>query len=368
MTTNNAQQLTINTLPLYLQCNQIRVEICCNHAPLLEQIAEHTRPLVVKRLSGEAEICISINLWEAERKEFPLLRLAEDPKAVQVGKRLFRVHGGLLWSDLIRAKNMALFCRLNEHQLCLEYDYYLELPAKKLERNPDYRYEKYFSLTKYFFYFPLIWYQEQFARRYLLHASGVELNELGVALGGVGGVGKTTTCVGLLSRGARLLSENLLFYDREYFYPLYEPIRLDDRSVVLLNEKHEAIFPAALPEGARAKQLFHIHPRCRAESAPAGLIILPEFAPRGGSERLAAQSALALLENYNQLTREINDYYWYAATLNLLRPEQLPARERLLCLEKLIARAPVYRLYIDRSKGVEPVIDEIYHLTAKLSC
>lgn len=120
MTINDAQQMTINDLTLHVESNQTRVEIRCNHAPLLEQIAEHARPLVAERHPGEAEICISINLWEAERKEFPLLRLAEDPEAVQVGKRLFRVRGGLLWRDLIRAKNMALFCRLNVRQLLNE--------------------------------------------------------------------------------------------------------------------------------------------------------------------------------------------------------------------------------------------------------
>lgn len=348
-----------------LKCIGVVIEVKSNHEPLINYIKEHVRPLVQKTDQPKPHVHIQIHWQEVQDgKGFPLLNLAETRDAQRVGKRLYRVDTKFLWTDIIRAKNMVLLFSLKEDRLRLQYDYYFELPQKKLDRNPDYRYEKYFSLLKYFLYFPLIWYQEQFYQRYLLHASGVILNDSGIALGGVGGVGKTTACIALLSHPhTKLLSENLIFYDENNLYQLYEPIRLDDHSLGLLDNNKKALLPANLPEGTRAKKLFHIHPSYLKEQATARLVILPEFASNSETRLLSAKTAFNSLENYNMLTREVNDYYWFAATLNLLRPSHSITRQRQSSLQKLLDRVPAYQLLIDRSKGTEPVVREIKNLT-----
>lgn len=351
-----------NGTTITIDCNDVIVRMSCNHSPFIAHVREHIRPLVLDDSDKKPHINININ-WQEAEKQFPLLAKAEEKGAHKIGKRLFRVKDGLLWTDITRRKYFVLLLSLDGETLNVNYDHYFELPARKLEKNPDYRTKKYFSLLKYFFYLPLIWYNEHFRQRYLLHASGVSLDGRGVALGGVGGVGKTTTCVGLLTQeNSRLLSENLIFYDDSNYYQLYEPIRLDDYSVSILGDQQSVISPAEFPGGTRPKQLFHINPDCRMDSIPASVMILPEFAPAGGSAALSAATAANLLENYNMLTREVNDYYWFAGTFNLLRPEISPLREGFRAMEKLLEKVPAYHLYVDRSAGVAPVVETIDQL------
>ena len=346
--------------------HDVVVEVNCNHAPIINHIREHVRPLVVAEAVSRPQISVNVNWREAKNsaEEYPLLALAENRGAHKIGKRLFRIDGKLLWTDIIRTKNMVTLLEMDDEQLRITYDHYFELPEKKLQRNPNYRYEKYFSLLKYFLYFPMIWYNEQFRGRYVMHASGVSLNGNGVVLGGVGGVGKTTTCIGLLTQeNTRLLSENLVFFDANKLYQLYEPIRLDDNSVALLGDRKDAVYPTDFPEGTRAKQMFHVHENLLAESCPAAAVILPEFSNSSGSFPVSAELAVRRLENYNQLTREVNDYYWYAATLNLLdSANSLVTAERIRTLQELLRNVPAFQLNIDRANGVPPVVAEIANL------
>ncbi len=352
----------MNDTTVQIRWHDVVVEVTCRHTPFIAHIREHVRPLVCAETIADPQIAIEINWMEAGQAPpvYPLLCLADAPDVRKIGKRLYRRDDRLLWTDIIRTKNTVSVFSLAGTQLRVAYDHYFELPAKKLERNPDYRYEKYFSLLKYFLYFPMIWYQEQFRGRYLFHASGVVHQDAGIALGGVGGVGKTTTCIALLREPAtRLLSENLILYDAERFYQLYEPIRLDDDSVALLGD-NAAVYPASFPEGTRAKQLFHVRESFLETSAPAKLVVLPEFSRNRGVVPLGAGEALQRLENYNHLTREVNDYYWFAATLNLLRASDgVLTLRRIETLRALLRRTPACLLSIDRSAGVGPVIADI---------
>lgn len=348
--------------------HDVVVEVKCRHTPFIAHIHEHVRPLLCEKTVAEPQVTIQINWMEAGDgpPAYPLLSFADAPDAQKIGKRLYRIDDRLLWTDIIRTKNTVSLFALEGERLRVTYDHYFELPAKKLARNPDYRYEKYFSLLKYFLYFPMIWYQEQFRGRYLLHASGVAHQGAGIALGGVGGVGKTTTCIALLRQpSTQLLSENLILYNAERFYQLYEPIRLDDDSVALLGDT-AAVYPASFPEGTRAKQLFHVRETFLKASVPAKLVILPEFSRKGGVSPLLPGDALQRLENYNHLTREVNDYYWFAATLNLL-PEgsgEVLTLRRIETLRTLLSRIPACLLSIDRSAGVTPVIEDITAMAA----
>lgn len=342
--------------------HDVVVEVHCNHTPFISHIREHVKPLVCSETVTEPHVTIQINWMEATDGPpvYPLLSLADAPDTRKIGKRLYRAGHRLLWTDIIRSKNIVSLFSLQGERLNVRYDHYFELPLKKLQRNPHYRYEKYFSLLKYFLYFPTIWYQEQFRHRYILHASGVAHDHTGIALGGVGGVGKTTTCIALLRReNTRLLSENLILYDAQRLYQLYEPIRLDDASVALLGDA-KAVHPADFPEGTRAKQLFHVQQPYFAETVPAGVVILPEFSDTGEILPLPPEVALQRMENYNLLTREVNDYYWYAATLNLLQDTgPVLTLRRIEILRQLLRETPAYQLFIDRSAGVAPVIERI---------
>jgi hypothetical protein len=162
---------------------------------------------------------------------------------------------------------------------------------------------------------------------------------------------------------ARFLSENIILYDAQRFYQFYEPIRLDDHSLSLLgNGLEENLERAGLPEGTREKNLFHLRRERLAEAAPARLILLPEFAPRAQVREIPAPQAVSLIHQYNLLTRELNDYYWFAAAAGLLRPERFLPEERIAALRELLHRVPVYRLDIDRQEGLPLLLERIQKL------
>lgn len=346
----------------------VRLQITCAHPPLLEHIQKHLEPVIARNPEPPAVVEVDVLWREGDQISSSLLPLADRPEARKIGKRLYRLNDAdLLWTDLIRTKNMALLYHREPGKVRFTFEYYLTLPAKKLKANPHYRNEKYFSLLKYFVYFPFMWYSELFLKRFPLHASGIVFGGRGMALGGVGGVGKTTTSIALFSRnGARFLSENIVLFDESRFYSMYEPIRLDARSVELLGGGSiGGLYPADLPEGTRAKNLFHIQPAALLPGADAGMILLPDFYRQAETKRLTVAEAWSNLHNFNILTREINDYYWFAAAANLLSPEVLVPDERLRGLKRLAEKVPVYHLSIDRKEGVAPLTDRILNLKEK---
>ena len=132
--------------------------------------------------------------------------------------------------------------------------YHYSPRASKVEAEPNYRFKKFFGLMSWLVFYPLSWYLEHFRGIYLMHASGIDISGHGIVIGGVGGVGKTTTGVSLLAHeGTRLVSENLIFHDASHIYSCYEPIRLDDQSVELLGSRRHILAPARNP-GRRQPQ------------------------------------------------------------------------------------------------------------------
>ena len=348
---------------VWLQFPDVLARIASNQSELVEHIRRQLAPLV-RPPAGEPHVSVAVHWREGNEPPASWLEQVEHPDVRKIGKRLYRVGEWLVWSDVVRTKNLGLRFRLTSGQLEMACDYRFQPSRKKLEQNPHYRSEKYFSLLKYFVYFPVLWYGELFLSRFPLHASGIVLPGGAVAIGGVGGVGKTTTSMALFAaHRAQFLSENIILYDTRRFYQFYEPIRLDDHSLSLLGEEVENILERArLPEGTREKNLFHLRPERLSKAATARVVLLPEFAPQTQVQEVPAPRAVNLIHQYNLLTRELNDYYWFAAAAGLLRPERPLPEERIAALRQLLRRVPVYRLDIDRRKGIPSVMECIQQL------
>jgi hypothetical protein len=90
---------------------------------------------------------------------------------------------------------------------------------------------------------------------------------------------------------------------------------------------------------------------------PAAVVFLARFSRSGFARPLSPPIARELIRATNVLTLELNDFYWYAAALDLLWPTIGTARADPL--ERLTAGTPCYSLGIDRSTGVEPVVERI---------
>ena len=59
---------------------------------------------------------------------------------------------------------------------------------------------------------------------------------------------------------------------------------------------------------------------------------------------------------FNELTREVNDYQWFAATLNVAWPVLGSLERRAATVRSFVGRMGCWELGIDRTQGVEPVV------------
>ncbi len=64
---------------------------------------------------------------------------------------------------------------------------------------------------------------------------------------------------------------------------------------------------------------------------------------------------------FNELTREVNDYQWFAATLNVAWPVLGSLDRRAATVRSFVERMGCWELGIDRAQGVEPVVRATDH-------
>jgi hypothetical protein len=213
------------------------------------------------------------------------------------------------------------------------------LRPARVERKRD---RLFFKLMYFAIYYPMAWSLLRGRGWGLLHASAVALpSGRAVLLAGMGGVGKSTLGLSLLSRpGARLLSDNLLFHDAHHVYCCPEPVRLDDlavRGVAAAGIEPER---SGLPLTAHPKPTYALPPGLRAEAAPPAGVFFLSAAASPACDRIEPDRAARLLAAGNDLAREIEDYRPCAALLDTLaamrgRPHPAPAASLHTLLERI---------------------------------
>ncbi len=344
---------------IQLDMQGVRLQIATEYTDLLDYVRMHL-PDHVSEAPGAPHVQINVRWLEGDGIDESALVFDGQEKLDRVGKRLLAGPNELVWTNLLRIKNLVLRFRMDGDQLCMDAIYHYSPRASKVEAEPNYRFKKFFGLMSWFVFYPLAWYLEHFRGIYLMHASGIDVAGHGIVIGGVGGVGKTTTGISLLAHeGTRLVSENLIFHDARNIYSCYEPIRLDDQSVELLGSRRQILAPAEIPDGANHKNVYHVRRSAVVDAVEASAVFVPRFTPHGYVRPLDAERATEMLLAFNTLTREVNDYQWFAATLNVAWPTPRSLEHRAATLRGLLENTAVYEIGIDRSQGVEPVVRAI---------
>ena len=281
-----------------------------------------------------------------------------------IGKRMLGNPHELIWLDTLRMPGLKLRFERAAAGFRFEVDYRYEPKVRRGEPVPEYHTKRWFSLMSWLVYYPLLWWLRRSRGWDVVHASALDTEAGGVLIGGLGGVGKTTTCVALLARpGVTLLSENLTLTDGTWMYACYEPIRLDEASLSRFDASLPHLAEMPFPEGLKKKRLFHAHRICE-RTLPTALF-LPEFGDAGAVETLAGELAAEKLGAASRLTRELEDFAAYAAALDLHWPDPSHTAEREEALRALARRTRGFRLVIDRRAGVEPVVDAVLHHAAR---
>lgn len=282
-------------------------------------------------------------------------------KMQRIGRRVYCDEEQLLWLAPFTVANLQYRFRLDGQHLTVDAIYHFSpRPGKTADELALKRTRKYFSLMKHLVLYPVSWYLENFQSRYLLHASAVLFGDEAVTIAGVGGVGKTTTSLALLNEPhTKLLAENLLYYDQAHLYGCYEPIRVDSHSLSLIGARYPALVPSNLLPILKEKQVYHLPHWAICPQAKAGPILIPTFGCATHTVPLDVGDALDKLLATNMQTREINAYYWFAATLALRWPKADRDLMRINQLKALLAQTQVYELHINPQSGLQPVIETI---------
>lgn len=308
------------------------------------------------------EICVNV-LW-IEPDDFDPVQHTFSPTDTmnRIGRRIYSSENLLLWLAPFTIENLQYRFQLEGSQLTVDAIYHFApTPGKSAKELAAKRIRKFFSLMKHLLIYPLSWYLEHFEQKYLLHASAVRHRHQALAIAGVGGVGKTTTCLALFNQpDTQLMAENLVYYDHHQLYSCYEPIRVDAQSLQLLGTLHPALMRGQLLPTVKEKAVYHL-PRAQvAESARLGAFFLPRFAAE--TRLLPIEPALAVdkLLAMNMQTREINAYYWFAATLALVWPQAEREFTRADYLKRLLQDAPLYEVAIQPNGQLQRIVELIY--------
>lgn len=357
LTTSNKKQVADQpTTALGVRMHGVSLTLESPHAPLIAYAAEHLNGLAGAPVASPDLVvrCTwSQGEWDAQANPFPA-----DGALNVIGKRMLGNEHELIWLNTLRMPGLQL--RFSREGDALLFDVAYRYHSQKIETTPDYEYTKYFSLMSYLVYYPLMWYLENFRGWTILHASALASVSGGIIIGGLGGVGKTTTCVALLQQpGISLVSENLIFTDGDFIYPCNEPIRLDAGSLAMLGENPAGLAPMAFPEGLKKKWFFHLRTNGQAQQVKPAALFLPQFTPQRFVRPLSSEVAAEKMVAINRLTRELDDYSWYAAALEMHWPNIGQAQNRLDVLRRFTENVRCYELGIDRSAGVEAVVEDI---------
>jgi len=181
----------------------------------------------------------------------------------------------------------------------------------------------FFKLMYFMIYYPMAWQLERARGWGLLHASAVALpSGRAVILSGLGGVGKSTLGLSLLSRpGARLLSDNLIFHDEDRIYSCPEPVRLDAASLAGMADSGIEPERTRLPVTAHPKPTYRVGPARQAQNAAPAAVYFLRFARRSSIMRVSPERAAEMLAAGNDLAAEIKDYRPCHALLTMLAAE-----------------------------------------------
>jgi hypothetical protein len=350
---------------LGVRMHDVTLTLEVNHPPLLAYAAEHLNSLVEAPVTRPDMV---VKCWWSQGKLNQAINPFPTDGALNViGKRMLGNADELIWLNTLRMPGLQLrFCR-QQGQWIFEVIYDFHPKQEKLESLPGYEYTKYFSLMSYLVYYPLMWYLENFCGWMAVHASALNSVHGGIIIGGLGGVGKTTTCVALLQRaGIELIAENIIFTDGAFVYPCHEPIRLNAKSLALLGNNPPGLIPMAFPEGLKEKWLFHLKSNQPSEKAKPAVLFLPQFAPQRYLLPLTAEIAAERLVAINRLTRELDDYGWYAAALDMTWPRPGQAAHRVQVLRRFAEQVRCFELGIDRAAGVEVVVEDIFRTVSAI--
>ncbi len=264
------------------------------------------------------------------------------------GRRILQTDHRVLQTEILTLPGLQLAATWAGKQLLIEAWY---RPASRREQLAHWLGREipplFIILIYYLVYFPLIHYLEQTQNVYLLHAGAVSHPAGGWVLTGLPGSGKSTFTAALLANPqVNLLSENLLLFDAEQVYAFPEPIHLSQDSRKLLPAAAEQRLTDAGRHFSHGRRDFSLSPEARQWQVRPQALFFLGLAKQNNCRPIPADLALARLQAFDQLAKEVNAYAQFTASLELIAPQPGRFQRYQTALAALTSQLRCYELWL----------------------
>lgn len=275
----------------------------------------------------------------------------------------------LAWTHIDDFKEFQLHFDLEENRLRLQglYSFSLSLDPRRnrlkkalyWRRLVTLREKRFSTILYYTMYYPAF---GRLERRGLfpLHAAAVDLGGKGVVLCGLPGCGKSTLSLALLALPeARLLSDNIIFFDREQVFRCPEPVLVDDRSLQLIGEAN------SLLQGLGRHHVYgrvwcHLPAHRLVDQTVPRLWLFVGIGTQSRLRPLSFPEALQRFTAVNQIALEMRRYLVYRAVLgHLSPPPPSPGYDDAVILRRLYDQGQCYELTMGWDQDLHNVIDQV---------
>jgi hypothetical protein len=229
-------------------------------------------------------------------------------------------------------------------------------------RLPTLREKRFSTILYYMVYYPAFWWLESHGL-FPLHAAAVDVAGTGVVLCGLPGCGKSTLSLALLSvPEVRLLSDNIIFFDKERVFRCPEPVLVDERSLALIGEAGAFLRPLGRHHVYGRAWCHMPADRLRQQTVPR-LLLFVSLGQQSCLRPLSFQEAWQRFTTVNCIALEMRRYLVYRSVLGLLSPDHLH-REDEAMVRTLQAEGRCYELTVGWGGGIHKALDLICTLVA----
>jgi hypothetical protein len=299
-----------------------------------------------------------------------------EPGKMRLDRDIEMGRGEIAWSRIDDFSDLHLRFFPAENQLRLAGRHFFFLSRRPLSdrmkkawyrsRLPTLRKKRFSTILYYMIYYPTFWWLE---RRGLfpLHAAAVDLAGTGMVFCGLPGCGKSTLSLALLSSpGARLLSDNIIFYGRDRVFSCPEPVLVDDPSVELIGDAGSALHPL----GRRhvfGRSWCHVEPERLVDQTVPRLFFFVGLGEKTALRPLSGEEAIQRFASANWIAQELRRYLVYRSVLGLSQTSDhgmdngdQPA------LHTLLSQGRSYELTVGWGAGFQEALDQVRQLAVRI--
>ncbi|MFA5389274.1 MAG: hypothetical protein WC312_05915 [Candidatus Omnitrophota bacterium] len=312
----------------------------------------------------EEKAIISSFDWQDEFLKKNPLKLCKTADYSNIGPNiaLSKKNNGIKFLKKIHGKRFKVDFKISGNKIQQEFlchrklikDFFDSLKGKK-------QYMDLFEISYYLFYYPFFWFLENFRDIHLLHASCVDTPKGGIVIAGLPGSGKSVTSLGLWNKRPenKLISDNIVLYDRENIYTCPEPIRLHDEGKKLIDDKR--LQRIDILNKNTCKGFYKIDEGRKDKCKPV-IFLLAGLSDETIMEEMNSESAAGMVFNQSLQGAEILNYFEYASLLNFLKPEKNLFKDRMESLSSLFKNVKCFSLTISRNNPIDSTVDKIMSL------